>query len=360
MNRPSGALGETIRGGPDLARSMVRFGATARRQQAGFRATLSQAAQSPTDDIGKRNDHLLALGHEIENLYPTIRDTGLALRFFRDRGIKWWTSSRSGDRSLAEAFEGPTRNLASSQACCVNFLLPLADVPGALAAFLKCLDSDVIDVEPIVDQKGQVSQVEFEWVGWHRPLEGGAITRGANQTSIDALIIARIPAGLRAYLIEWKYCEEYLRPENKGAGTSGQTRRERYAHLFARTVSSFNQAAPLEDFLFEPFYQIMRLHLLRDRMMAEGVSPSLPIVDARVVVVCPEANTDYRHVVRATPLGKRFPEAITVEEVIRNTLKDPRTFAVLAQEDVVAAVRNGPLALRLEDWLDYHQTRYGW
>lgn len=292
----------------------------------------------------------------------TVRNTlpDLALRSFRDRGIKWWTSSRSGDRPFGDGFEGPTRNLASSQTCCVNFLLPLADVPGALVAFLKHLDSDVTDVEPIVDKKGQVSLVEFEWVGWDRPLEGGTITRGANQTSIDALIIARIPSGLRAYLIEWKYCEEYLRPEDKGAGSSGQTRRKRYARLYGESTSSFNQVAPLEDFLCEPFYQIMRLHLLRDRMMAEGVSPNLAIADARVVVVCPAGNVDYRHVVRATPLGLRFPAAMTVENVIQNTLKDPRTFAVLAQEDVIAGLRMGGLATQLDHWLDYHQTRYGW
>lgn len=343
-----------------MARQQKRFGAIARQQQAAFRATLSPSAQAVTDDKGKRNGHLLAVGREIENLYPGLRGDDGALRFFRDREIKWWTNARSGDRNVGGGFEGPTRNLASSQVACVNFLLPLVETPDALVAFLRCLDDDVTGVEPIVDQRGHRSLVEFEWVGWDRPLEGGRITRGANQTSIDTFMIGRTPAGLRAYLIEWKYCEEYRRPEDKGEGQSGDTRRGRYASLFSQAQSSFNQVAQLEDFFFEPYYQIMRLLLLRDRMIEEGVSPDMQVADARVVVVCPSANTDYRHVVRETPLGRRFPSLDTVEEAVRATLKTPDSFVTLAQEDVVAALRRGPLSDELKPWLDYHQARYGW
>jgi hypothetical protein len=321
---------------------------------------LSPAAQSPTDGVGKRNAHLLAHGCESENLYPGIRQPDLAVSHFRDRSIKWWTSSRSGDRRVGDGFAGPTRNLASSQVSCVNFLLPLSLVPGGLAELLRYLDSDVIDVAPVVDKKGLVATIEFEWVGWDQPLEGGAITRGANQTSVDALIIARVPDGLRAYLIEWKYCEEYVSPAEKGVGPSGDKRRSRYAHLFGQSSSSFNSAAPLDDFLFEPYYQIMRMHLLRDGMIASGVSPALPLVDARVVVVCPADNLDYRNVVRRTPLAQRFSDAETVEQVIHHTLKDPRTFSVVAQDDLVAHLRRGALATRLLDWLSYHEERYGW
>ena len=141
----------------------------------------------------------------------------------------------------------------------------------ALAAFLRRIDDDVQGVVSIIDQGGRSSQVEFEWTGWEEPLEGGPITRGANQTSIDALVVARVPRGHRAYLLEWKYCEEYLHPDDKGLGRSGDTRRSRYQHLYRQPESSFNQTVPLDDFFFEPFYQIMRLRLLADRMVASGV-----------------------------------------------------------------------------------------
>ncbi len=337
-----------------------RFGTLARRQQAAFRATLSAGAQQPADDKARRNPHLVAHGHELENLYPSIRGPDGAMRFFRDRGIKWWTNARSGDRKVGVDYVGPTRNLASSQVCCVNFLLPLAAIPGALTAFLRCIDDDVIDAEAIADPAGHRALVEFEWVGWDRPLEGGRITRGANQTSIDALLVASVPGGRRAYLIEWKYCEAYLHPSDKGIGSSGDTRRGRYSALFAAPSSSFNQIAPLDEFLFEPFYQLMRMHLLRDRVLAKGVSPDTPVDEARVVVVCPEANADYRRAVSSTPLSRRFPQLATVEEIVRATLRDPSVFETVGQETIVDRLRAGPLAPQLRAWLAYHRVRYGW
>lgn len=343
-----------------MPKGTPRFGVIARREQARFRTSLSAAAQQPDDDKGKRNPHLLAHGHELENLFPGIRGADSALAFFAERGIQWWTNARSGDREPDATYVGPTRNLASSQVSCVNFLLPLASVPGALLALLQSIDADVIDVEMILDSKGHTAPVEFEWVGWREPLEGGRITRGANQTSIDALLVARTTAGRRAYLIEWKYCEEYLHPEDKGEGRSGDTRKSRYRHLYGAPTSSFNGALPFEDLLYEPFYQLMRMLLLGDRMLTEGVTEALRVEDVRVVVVCPTANDDYRRVVPATPLGRRSPEGTTVRDAMRVGLRDPRGLDVVAQDELVARLRSGPLSDELKPWLDYHALRYGW
>ena len=79
---------------------MPSFGTIARNQQAYFRSTsetVSSAGRSPSDEKGRRNGHLLALGSESENLYPFIRGENGAARFFRERSIKWWRNSRSGD-----------------------------------------------------------------------------------------------------------------------------------------------------------------------------------------------------------------------------------------------------------------------
>ena len=52
--------------------------------------------------------------------------------------------------------------------------------------------------------------MEFEWIGLDDSLEGTR-TRGANATSIDAFLVAETDSGRRrAYLIEWKYLEQYL------------------------------------------------------------------------------------------------------------------------------------------------------
>jgi len=337
-----------------------RFGVVAHRQQARFRTSLSAAAQQPTDDQGKRNPHLVAHGHELESLLPDLRGPGGALAFFADRGIKWWTSSRTGDRVSDGSFAGPTRNLASSQVSCVNFLLPLASIPGALLAFLQAIDADVTDVEMIVDGQGRASLVEFEWVGWRKPLEGGRITRGANQTCIDALLVARTTAGRRAYLIEWKYCEEYRNPEDEGAGPGGDKRKSRYRHLYLAPASSFNGMLPFEELLYDPFYQLMRILLLGDRMLSEGVTEALRVDEVRVVVVCPAANESYRRVVSTTPIGRHMPEGTTVRDAMRTGLKDPRRLEMVAQDDVVSRLRSGPLCGELKPWLAYHALRYGW
>ncbi len=339
-----------------------RFGLLARRQQALFRRTLSATAQSPDDPVGLRNGHLLAHGYEVENLYPVIRGAGGALSFFQDRRIKWWTNARSGDRPLDPTYRGPTRNLASSQVSCVNFLLPLSLVDGGLLRFIKCLDKDATEVLPIVDQEGRVSLVEFEWVGWEHPLEGGAVTRGANQTSVDAVIVARTGGNrVRAYLIEWKYCEEYLRSEDKSVGRAGITRRNRYLHLYSDPDSPFQQTIPFEHFLFEPYYQIMRLLLLAREVERKGLTPDIHVDEARVVVVCPLGNEDYRKPAATTPLALagRFPFT-SVEDVVCATLQRPGMFAMLSPEEVLASLRAESLDAVLTEWLAYHHARYGW
>ena len=316
--------------------SRTGFKRAAKRRQQQFRdasPTVSDQGRSPTDDSGLRNPHLLALGCEVENLFPGIRDEGGAIEFFSERGIKWWKDFGSGGDGR---WDGPTRNMTSSQVACVNFLLPLTGIPGALLSVLRTLDDDIVDVVTI-PHVGHTSAVEFEWIGLGHSLEGGR-TRGAQNTSIDAFLVAETREGRRrAYLLEWKYAERYLRgkPEFKGEGTKGDTRRRRYAERYHASFSSFNPAtAPdLDDFLYEPFYQIMRQRLLGDRMIQEG---ELGIDEAKVVVVVSEQNWAYRAVsdgrtTTSPPLAQRFRGLETVEAVMRASLKDPD-----AQFDMVA------------------------
>ena len=95
-------------------------------------------------------------------------------------------------------------------------------------------------------------------------------------------------------------------------------------------------------------------------MVASSVTPTLNVDEARVVVVCPEGNLDYRNVVRTTPLGQRFPELDTVQDVVRSTLVDGDSFAVVAQDEIVRKLRRNSVGLDLKKWLNYHRVRYGW
>ena len=323
------------------------FGQRERKRQAAFRKGLT----TPTDPVGLRHDYLLALGCEEENLFPTLRGENGALRYFAERNIKWWQARVSGDASDGNR---PTRNMASSQIACVNFLLPLIDIPGALTAVLQAIDDDVTGVVDI-EHEGTSSPVELEWIGLDHALEGPRVkSRGANSTSVDAFMVAETPAGRRAYLMEWKYVEEY-RTEDKGRGRQGETRRKRYAHLY-KNSPSFNGKVPFDAWLFEPFYQILRLRLLADRMVRNH---ELGVTEAKVVVVVPEGNRAYRERVTSPPLAMAFPDRI-VSGIVDETLVHPaREYASFSQSDLANAVRSRRRN-ETSAWGAYHRDRYGW
>lgn len=336
---------------------MASFGKEERIRQAHFRAESNfitmEEARHPTDDKGLRHGHLLAQGFEEQNLSPLLRGSTGAVKFFKDRQIIWWRNSRSGD--VVHEY-GPTRNLASSQIACVNFLMPLIKKTEALTTILQAVDKDICAVLQIGHNYRQ-SPVEFEWTGLGKSLEGGTGIRGANTTSTDAFMIGVTDKGLRrAYLFEWKYVEEYRIGEDKGAGKSGKTRRKRYESLYRASDSSFNGVPPMDELLFEPIYQLLRLRLLADKMIREH---QFGVTDARVVVVCPKGNSDYRNRVTSPPLSSRFPNATTITELLPFLLLDPQGIVLTSQEDLITGIRKHPVADAMKPWLQYHEERYG-
>ena len=323
------------------------FGRIERERQAQFR----EQSSLPRYCGGRRHGHLLASGYEDENLYPTLRGENGAHRFFESRGIKWWQDARNGDDSNGCR---PTRNMASSQIACVNFLLPLTETPDALTAMLRAVDDDVTGFAPIEDRYTR-SPIEFEWIGLGHALEGPTVkTRGVNSTSIDAFMIATTPAARRAYLMEWKYVEEYSR-KDLGEGSKGETRRRRYARLYAESAS-FNGRIPFDAWLFEPFYQIMRLRLLADRMVRDR---EIGVSEAKVVVVVPDGNRAYRERITSPWFATAFPNR-AVSDIVRETLVAPgNTYASVSQSALADAVREH-CADAVSSWSAYHRDRYGW
>ena len=310
-------------------------------KQARFRATSKTI--SDEGRLWNRNKHLVAYGYEEENLYPAIRGKNGVRQFFRERGIKW---------------QGP-RSMVSSQVACVNFLLPLISVKGALTAVIRAIDNDVQDVIEIVDGKGNQSLVEFEWIGIDKSLEGGT-RRGQYETSVDSFIIAETKKGRRAYLMEWKYTEKSGDGDYKGEGRKGEVRWPRYAPLYSTAFSSFgteNGAVPMNELLYEPFYQLMRNRLLGDRMVA---GREHGVLDAKVVVIVPEENIAYRESITSPPLAKRFPDLKTVDEVMRATLKNPdAVFKMVTPTELREAVES-ECEDAVSDWAEYIRERYGW
>ena len=118
--------------------------------------------------------------------------------------------------------------------------------------------------------------------------------------------------------------------------------------------SSFHGGVPMDDLLYESFYQIMRLRLLADRMISRG---ELGITDAKVIVVVPEQNPCYRERIISEPLARRFPELGTVEEAVRTTLKYADGFATIDYSTLIGGVERecGDAA---GEWVAYHRERY--
>lgn len=335
---------------------MKQFADICKQRQTQFRqqsATLSERARTPVDDLGKRHGYLLALGCEDETLYAPLREMDGAISFFKSRQIKWWRSGSSGD-DCSKA--GPTRNLLSSQVLCVNFLLPLARDPIALQAVLEAIDPGITGVVPIGDGV-RSSLVEFEWIGIDGSLEGG-LTRGANVTSVDSLIVGLSSAEPRAYLFEWKYTESYRPDISLLKGASGDKRRGRYQELFLAKDSSFRPDVPIEDLFYEPFYQLTRLRLLADQIVRDKTFGSKK---ATVVVVCPQENMAFRGRITSPGLREKSVNLKDkdVESVFKSVLKDPEGFHMVAPSELLDAVRK-KTSNQLRPWIDYLSDRYQW
>jgi hypothetical protein len=315
-----------------------------RNRQADFRSGLASSALRPS---AGEPGYLLASGHEEENLIPSLRGPGGAIDFFRERGISWWRTSAYEDHTVRDR---PTRHMVSSQVSCVNFLLPLASHPAALAALLRGIDGDVMDVVPI-EHRGRTSSVDFEWIGTTDPLEPASFLRGEKRTSIDALLLARVPGGRRAYFIEWKYTEP-CGAKSYAEGKKGATRVRRYQDAYDRS-GVFE--VPFARTLVDPAYQLVRSVLLGERSVQRG---ELGITEVRTVVVCPEANRAYRDLPSGHPLATN--ELTTVEELMRHRiLRDPRRFAMFSQPHLVRAAQSERASMP-GGWLAYQAERYGW
>ena len=136
--------------------------------------------------------------HRVDSLLGPIRATSPAL--FEQLGIQW------------HSYIGHGR---SSQACCINFLMPLADKPGLLSRWVgKLLSIEAPRMLPVEKQAaGAHRYVAFEYTGpadldYLGEADGRTPKRGAHATASDAAVAYIGADGRRnLLLIEWKYSE---------------------------------------------------------------------------------------------------------------------------------------------------------
>ena len=195
----------------------------------------------------------------ILNLAPAIRNAADRL-FAAEPPIQWHQHANHG---------------LSSQVCCITFLLPFAAKPELLRRWVEHVTGDrVAEMLPIEsDRAAQQWFVTFEWIGdtdyLNEGKEGAPRKRRANATAADAAVLFRdVQDRTQLLLIEWKYTERYGQPlDPKG----NATRRQRYQDIFRHPNGPIRADADvtLDDFFYEPFYQMLRQQMLAWRTESE-------------------------------------------------------------------------------------------
>jgi hypothetical protein len=204
----------------------------------------------------------LPLEYAAHNLFHGIRED--ALHTWKRHGIVWHSSALPGL---------PSNHLCSSQVFCVNLLFPFIDKPETLADALRPFFPDIARMLPVEDKR----YIAFEWIGdinylKEEPRIGESRIRGAGNTSIDAMMMYESQEGQKVMLLlETKYSESYG-VFYKRFRSDGTDRFENYEEFFNNTSGPINlETAPnLTDFLYEPFYQLLRHSLLASQIMHTG------------------------------------------------------------------------------------------
>jgi hypothetical protein len=177
--------------------------------------------------------------------------------------------------------------------------------------------------------------------------EPGPRVRGANITSLDALMCAQRRDGTRVLLvIEWKYLESYG-PESVTTSARGTNRLATYRRLLDEPSCPIKLGAH-ERLFFEPYYQLMRQTLLAWQMVEHNEHGASAWLHVHVV---PELNEALRGGGRGAPelLGK------TLAEKWRSALKQPERYLLVTPTELIAGIGEDG---RWNKWRRWLQERY--
>ena len=203
--------------------------------------------------------------------------------------------------------------MLSSQIACVNHLYHLRQRKDLATAVLKQIDNEVTEAV-IVDD----GYVEFEFIGYKNYLGEKSWTRGANCTSIDAVMVGKNGSGKsKFFLIEWKYTEFYSL-EDKYI----PQRYKVYDKLITDNNSPFREI-PVRAFYYEPFYQLMRQTLLGWKL-AENSDHKRDYINVHII---PKENKELLKNITSPHL-----EGYDITEAWRHTLKNPEKYLSVTPE----------------------------
>lgn len=275
--------------------------------------------------------------HFALNLSPSIREEAPA--YFAGHGITWHQHCNHG---------------LSSQVCCLNFLMPLARAPGLLSRLVgRALGIEPPEMLPIDEAGPEPHFVGFEWIGRRDHLNeaapGARRTRGANVTSADAILRFRAEGRVETLLVEWKYTEHYGQPIPPAGNP---TRRARYADIAFAPEGPIRAdlGLTLDDFFWEPFYQLLRQQTLALRMERAREDDAERV---RVLHVAPAGNLALRKVT-APALARLGPDALAA---FRAAMVRPNDLVSRSTEWLFAPLlaSDDPAA---RGWASYIRDRY--
>jgi hypothetical protein len=304
--------------------------------------TLPRAARKPGLYRNRMYPFCLPLQYAAYNLYHEVRDD--ALDIFNRHNIVWHSSALPGL---------PSNHLCSSQVFAVNLLFPFIDKPSALADALRPYFPDILQMLPVEDKR----YIAFEWIGdinylKEEPKVSDYRQRGAGNTSIDAMMMYQGISGEKVMLlVEIKYSESYG-TAYKRFRSDGTDRLENYEEFFFSPTSPVNRdiAPDLADFMYEPFYQLLRHSLLATQIMKTG-KPKVGKV--QVVHLTVHRNKDLLKV--TSPRFRHLGD--TTYGVWAKLLKDPSTFSLISAESFFKGIRLEDHR-KLEPWALFMSDRY--
>jgi len=294
---------------------------------------------------GKPRPFCLPLERSEENLFSEIRSSATA--YFSSEEIKWHQGRQ----------RRPSNHMCDSQVCCLNFLFPFADKPGALVELLRPVFPGI---HQMVAMEAPGQYVSYEWIGLKNYLgerlpRHAKRTRGALFTSADAAVMFERDDGLRQIaLIEWKYTEAYYSSFIRFARKSGTDRLGIYAHLLNRDDCPVDKylLPSLDALFYDPFDQLMRQQLLAHEMER---AQELGAHVVSVLHIAPAHNVDLPRV--TSPLLKDLGD--TMIAVWKRLVRRPDRFSSTSTEELFGRfpIKRFP---QLAIWWEYVTARYSW
>jgi len=305
---------------------------TQRQKAVGFRDKLFK---DPGGGVFKNIEREFVLSERAANLWAGVREDAIA--YFNRYSIPFWDSGSE-----------PTGHLLSSQVACINHLYFVRQRQDIATKLLQTIDKNVESALRMDNGVPDNGYVDFEVIGAKNYLGEKQHTRGANSTSVDAVMLAKMRNGQRKlFFIEWKYVEQYKNQPSKAEGESGQTRLKIYSPLLERSDCPF-RITNMEGLFTEPYYQLMRQTLLANEMTK---AKEYDATDYMHIHAIPTANKELKEI--NTAAGKL--DGSTLHETWSNLLKSPDKYIAVDPKDFISSARDCNDVL---SWLTYLEQRY--